>query len=232
MSEYLIKAIENAVGEITGIFLFGSHVVGTPDEHSDIDVVVLKEGVSTLVRKKFTTTVGSIDLHLHSLTSLTKAWTDQRKKHISFYTHAFATGQTVMDPSSHFASFIEESRKTWPKNQAAVDWMAHRMALMSKLGDLKRHQDDTARTLLSVELYQHILAVQCLYFKGWLATAMLMRKWCAEVRPYSIERLDHALAEAIAGKLDALIFVASYWLTRIGGELTADDRLVWSGIAA
>ncbi len=232
MPQALLDIVTHALGNVVGIFLFGSQVTGIVDDKSDIDVIVLDEGIACLHRRKISTPIGLLDVHLHSPASLSGALEKQCQHHVSFYTHALATGQVVFDEAFHFSAFIAASKAIWPRRQVVPDWKVYRLAFMAKLGDIRRKHDGPIGLLLATDLYQTILAVECLYLRGWLGSAPLMRLWCAQERPYSIERLDAALSTAVEGDPAALTRIAESWLTRIGGPLASEEQLIWNGLAA
>lgn len=228
----LLSLVSQTMGPLHGIFLFGSRVTGNVDEHSDIDVIALADDVPSLRRKKIPTPHGVLDVHLHSAASLRKAWQEQRKRYISFYTHALATGEILLDVTGELRVLAEESRQTWPKQDIEPDWTVYRLALMAKLGDIRRSQATIDAQLLAVDTYQTILAVHCLQVVGWLASALLMRRWCSTASPAQSHRLDQAFADAIAGTSGALAREAEACLLEIGGPLSCQEALTWSGLAA
>ena len=232
MSQMILSLVRQALGVTKGVLLFGSHVVGPVDEHSDIDVIVLVDGITSLRRKKIPTSQGLLDVHLHSDESLRSAWQEQRSRFISFYTHALATGRILSDNNGVLASLAAESHSSWPRRRVRPDWTVYRLALMAKLGDIGRQHDAIDSQLLAVDTYQTILAVRSLSSTGWLASAPLMRKWCCQSAPIVIARLDAALVAAASGEPSLLAHEALECLTAIGGPLSSTEALAWTGLAA
>ncbi|WP_036140890.1 nucleotidyltransferase domain-containing protein [Luteibacter sp. 9135] len=232
MSQIILSLVRQTLGANHGVLLFGSHVVGPVDEHSDIDVIVLADGVTSLRRKKIPTPHGLLDIHLHSDASLRSAWQEQRSRFISFYTHALATGRILSDKDGVLASLAAESQSSWPSRKIRPNWTVYRLALMAKLGDIGREHDTVDSQLLAVDTYQTILAVRSLSYTGWLASSPLMRKWCAQSAPNVIARLDAALVAAASGKSSLLAHEALECLTAIGGPLSSSEALDWTGLAA
>jgi hypothetical protein len=232
MSQMILSLVRQTLGVNQGVLLFGSHVVGPVDEHSDIDVIVIVDGVNSLRRKKIPTSCGLLDVHLHSDTSLRAAWEDQRSRFISFYTHALATGRILSDKDGFLASLATESQLSWPIRQIRPNWTVYRLALMAKLGDIGRKHDTVDSHLLAVDTYQTILAVRSLISNGWLASGPLMRKWCAQSAQNVISRLDTALVAAASGRPSLLAHEALECLEAIGGPLSSSEALAWTGLAA
>ncbi|QDE39796.1 nucleotidyltransferase domain-containing protein [Luteibacter pinisoli] len=232
MSQIILSLVQQTLGMTQGVLLFGSHVVGPVDAHSDIDVIVLVDGTASLRRKKIPTSHGLLDVHLHSSASLKAAWQEQRSRFISFYTHALATGRILSDSNGSLARLAAESQSSWPRRQIRPNWTVYRLALMAKLGDIGREHDAVDSQLLAVDTYQTILAVRSLNCTGWLASAPLMRRWCAQSAPLVIARLDAALGAAASGEPSLLAQEGQECLTAIGGPLSPSEALAWSGLAA